>query len=630
MFKSCFIALLLLSVSFAGYAQQHVDLKQVTVQANRLSDFSSGIKTETMDSAQLAHYQNTSLATLLAEQSTVYIKLYSPGGLASSSFRGAGAGHTAVIWNGFNLQSPMHGQIDFSLLPVSTNDKITVQSGGTSTIWGSGAIGGAIVLQNNLSFEKGWQVQVGTSIGSFGNRRYDGLLAWSGKRWSSSLKLFHQQAENNFAYVNPESGSSSVQKLSNSALHSKGFLQENAFKINQKQVLNLRAWWQESDRQIPPTFTQTSSKASQYDASLRLAAEWLYSGQSTGYALRTAVFKEQLNYDDDLSQLHSQNQAHTYLAEAELKHRFNAYHLVHAGINFCAANAVSDGYATAAHQQRYAIFGAYTLKRWKDRSQTTASLRQEGVSNGLSAFTWSLGTQLQVSKKLSLRGNMAKVFRLPTFNDLYWFPGGNASLQPEKGYSEELGLNLDLIKTETTRLSIEGSAFNRNIQNWIIWLPANYYWSPRNLLNVWSRGTETKTVFTKTQGKWAIRAQVLSSYVVSTNEQSKTDGDASVGKQLIYVPIYTCQGTFSATYAACTISYTQTYTGYRYTATDHSDWLTPYSLGNIYAGYQFKYKKIRLQAFLQINNINNTTYQVLAGRPMPGRNYSTGITIAFN
>ena len=87
---------------------------------------------------------------------------------------------------------------------------------------------------------------------------------------------------------------------------------------------------------------------------------------------------------------------------------------------------------------------------------------------------------------------MGKVYRFPTINDLYWSPGGNENLNPENGYSTDLGL-LWTKDLSNTQLYFEPTIYSRWIDNWIIWQPTGTYWSPMNVKKVWNRGIETNS-----------------------------------------------------------------------------------------------------------------------------------------
>ena len=51
----------------------------------------------------LPQQQDGSIADVLSKNSALFIKTYAPGSLATTSMRGMGAQHTAVLWNGINL-----------------------------------------------------------------------------------------------------------------------------------------------------------------------------------------------------------------------------------------------------------------------------------------------------------------------------------------------------------------------------------------------------------------------------------------------------------------------------------------------------------------------------------------------
>jgi len=135
-----------------------ITLPAFEVKSNRLQNFSSGNKIYSIDSIEIAKYLSFSLAELLKGETPIYIKSYGIGALSSSSFRGGNAAQTAVLWNGFNINGASTGQVDFSLIPLFAVNSVSVQHGGSSALWGSGAIGGSIHLKNVLVFNKGFNL----------------------------------------------------------------------------------------------------------------------------------------------------------------------------------------------------------------------------------------------------------------------------------------------------------------------------------------------------------------------------------------------------------------------------------------------------------------------------------------
>ena len=107
-----------------------------------------------VDSLVLENKSTATLSELLIQHSPVFIKTYGPGGVSTASFRGTTASHTLVLWNGFQLNAPTLGQVDFSTIPVFLADDIDLRWGsGTST--NSGGLGGAVNIDNQTGFGKG-------------------------------------------------------------------------------------------------------------------------------------------------------------------------------------------------------------------------------------------------------------------------------------------------------------------------------------------------------------------------------------------------------------------------------------------------------------------------------------------
>ena len=119
-------------------------------------------------------------------------------------------------------------------------------------------------------------------------------------------------------------------------------------------------------------------------------------------------------------------------------------------------------------------------------------------------------------------------------------------------------------------------------------------------------------------------------YVVSTNQKAINPNDASVDKQLIYVPMYSGQAYCSIEFSGFYFSYNHTYTGYRYTSTDNTEYLKPFHMDGIRLSKSIQLKKIKLNLSGQINNLFNAEYQVIQYRPMPLLNYQLGLAIQFN
>lgn len=608
-------------------------LSTVEILAPRQYSFSSGNKTETLDSSVLARYSNSNLADLLANESQVFIKSYGLGSVATSSFRGAGASHTAVLWNGFNIQSPMLAQLDISLIPVNFLNNVKLQYGSAGALWGTGAVGGTIHLNNKTDFDTGIKASANIGFGSFGDKQQQLSAGISKKRWASELKLFNHTAKNDFPFINTAQYGKPEQKQNNAELAQHGLLQENYFLINKRQKLNTRFWYQYSDRNVPPTMTQNISIANQQDRLYRITTEWQRTGERMELLARAAYFDEYIYFNDSTISEHSKSRSKAIITEAEGHFRILKTDMLNIGINNTYNEAITRDYANTQTQNRISLFVNYKLYNKRNTWNVVASARQEFVQSKAVPFVASLGFEGKLLNYFILKSNAAKHYRLPSFNDLYWVgqgAKGNALLQPESGWTEEVSL---VHKHSFKNLLWEAgaTAFNRTIDNWIMWIPNQLnIWSPENVVQVWSRGLEYKLSTAYTKGRFKTQVTGMYNYILSTNEKLTTSNTTTLNKQLIYVPIQNAQGSISLSYRTTTITYTQVYTGYRYTTSDNKKYLKPYSIGNVTIAQLVTLNKTQLKLYVQLNNVWQETYQVIEYRAMPLFNYQFGLAIYFS
>jgi iron complex outermembrane receptor protein len=381
---------------------------------------------------------------------------------------------------------------------------------------------------------------------------------------------------------------------------------------------------------VPPILLQDVGTDHQHDRALRTTAEWRRTGDKVTSFVRAAWFNEELWWYGSGADSAAYSRSRTLVTEGEMRFRRGESHLFGIGVHGTFAEAVADGYSAGRRQDRAALFASYRFRPRGGRFTGTASIHQEMADGSPVPFTWSAGGEYRLRPALTAKTNVSRLFRLPTLNDLYWTPGGDPDLLPESGYGGELGVALKYGSGERFGVEAELTTYQRTMDNWIIWLPAGSYWSPQNLMQVWSRGIEFRGEATGRVGQVQVTVGVMTNYTVSTNERAKSANDASVDKQLIYVPMYSGHARLGLAYKELSITGLTSYTGYRYTSTDNRSYLEPYWLSNAWLAYRLRPMKrytVSLQA--QCNNIFAAEYQVMLNRPMPLRSYQLGISVRF-
>ena len=623
--------LLLLVTLSPAYAQQKTDsLKEVKVKTKhkisadtRLNDFSPGQKIKTIDSNTLHQYQLQSMASLLAQQVPVFVKTYGFNGLSTLNFRGSSSAQSAVLWNGIPISNAALGIADVSTLPVVFMNKVNVVYGGSSALWGSGNVGGALLLENETPvFDSGHKdLSFGGGLGSF--NQYIGNIkgSISNRRWYFSANIFAQSAQNNFPCTN---GSGAKTNMPNSALKSDAAMVQAAYKISTQNIISFSAWYQRYDRQIPPALFEPSSVQHETDGSLRLLLDWTKQNTNSKWYAKSSFIQDNSHYRDEDVQLSTYNTAYQYYQEIGWKAQMHQYGqlLLFMPVQISWMQVQSQ----TKEQDRVALAAAYDLKELHNRLDIALNARAETI-DGKGILMPGADASYAITHWLAVRANAQRTYRTPTLNELYYAPGGNPGLKPEQGWNEDAGYT---VKINAGHFAIchDVSVFTRDIHDWILWL-GGAIWTPHNIAEVHSRGVETENNIVYTIGKWRLHVGVNTSYILATTVSSYIYNDGSVGRQLPYTPRYSVQADAGFDYKRFSFNYNHTYTGYRFTTIDESEYILPYQTGNVQLMYNTMVGHHSLQLSAQCNNIWNEQYQVVAFRPMPGINWLMGFRIGI-
>ena len=596
----------------------------IWIQSDRWQLLGLGHKAEIIDSAVQAAYQGANLADLLMLESDVFIKSYGLGSLATPSFRGGGASHTALIWNGFNLQSPMNGQRDLSLPMMSQQDQIRIQSGGSAALFGSGAVGGAIHLNQHPDFNHGLSVAATQHAGSFGQLSSNLSASYGNSGFSSNSSVFHRQAKNDFLLPN------GLNRQPNAALSQQGVQQHFAFIPNAHQMIQVWGNWQQSFREIPPPLTSHSSEATQEDESLWLAAAWTRVWHSSTLNMRSGWFRDVLLFRDPSASIDALSQSQTFIQEAEFQHRISRNHSINLGVNLTQQLATADGYEGQAFTQtRPAILISHILSQKGKPYILTSSLRMEMNGTTLLPPTPSVSWAQWILPGLKLRSQVGRTYRLPTFNDLYWSPGGNPDLLPESGWNGDAGIEYHQT-LGTGKLKAELTGYQQLIDNWILWKPRASFWSPENVRTVWSRGLESSLNIR--QQLFGLQSSLSTAYTFTqaTITEVASARNRSLNQQLIYTPLHQSRIRFRIEGSSWYAMYSHAFIGKVFTTSDNSRFLPGYGLGAIAAGYTTTLKTVTIRTSLRLDNVWNFSYQVIENRAMPGRSGSLSLTIQYH
>ena len=583
-------------------------------------------KKQILDSSILDHYQSGKLSDMLLNETPVFVKSYGSGSLASLSIRGTGASHTQLFWNGISITSPILGQNDFSLLPVTTFDEAEIHYGLSSLEDGSGGLGGALQLNNSENWNNKLKGVINIGLASFGNYSGNGRVDVGNEKFQLQSGFSANSAKNNFEYINIAVEGNPKEKQENGELAQFNFFQNLYYKANQSNTISLKYNYLNSDRNLPKLVTSEQSVQNLKDDSFRSLLEWSRIKSKSLLSLKFAYLYERLRYTDSLSDVNTKFEINSVRSQVKYKYDLLGW-FIQATFNADLDNAISTNYSDEIAQSK--LSGMVSVrKKVAERLLFHGLVREDFISSNISPLQPSLGLNYEVLKGMYIKLNGARSFRYPALNELYWNGDGsigNLDLLPESGWNGESGLMIQKSIKELITVSTEITGFYSKIENWILWTPdtiSGSFWTTENKQKVENKGFETSLSIKYKSKGLRLDANMFYTYASSIDEETR--------KQLIYVPVHSYKLNFSAVYRKFEAKFNYNFTDRRYIATDNNWYMPNYSLSSLSIGKQVTLNKNKLLVRFSIHNLFNRQYQAIAWRPMPGRNYVLTLRYDFN
>ncbi len=591
-------------------AQQNpIVLDEVAVSDAQLKKYSQSQSVVVLNDSVLQKNQS-SLSSLLNYNSVIYFKETGAGMVSSPSFRGTTASQTAVVWNGININSQLLGQTDFNTVTTSDYNSVAVRSGGGSIIYGSGAVGGSIHLNNDITFKKEFSNTIQANYGSFNTLGLHYGVKFSNEKFVSQIGALRNNSDNDYEYLGSDL------KNENGQFYNTTYTANFGYKINSNNYLKFFNQVFDGQRHFSlasPSDTKTKYK----DFNTRNLLEWSTYFSKFISKVKLAYLTEKYHYYENIS-----NPDYFF---GKVQTGIIKYDLEYAATEKMTFNTVVDytqnnGNGSDIQKGKRQIGSASLLMKHfvNEWWRYEASIRKETTNNYESPILFAIGSSFAVSKHYKLKANFSRNFRIPTFNDLYWKGAGNPDLKPESSYQGEIGNELTFGNFQLT-----ATVYHMKIRDMIRWVPGNGgVFSPENTNKVSIFGLETILHWSKTSGKNHLEWNATYAYTNSKNE--------SLSKQLVYVPYHKATTSFGYSYAKFSASFQHLFMGKVFTQTDNNPnrIVDSYYVSNIRADYDFGKKKV-YQFGISVLNLWNQNYESVLDRPMPGRNYAMYLTLKF-
>lgn len=557
------------------------------------------VKKELKDSLQ--QIKSPTVAGSLQNISSAYIKENGRGMVASIALRGTTASQTALVWNGININSQLTGQTDLNTINPQLFEQVSLQLGGGSTLYNSGAIGGSIHLDNALQFNSKKQFFAQYSFGSFNTSNTILKTKYSNDKLAFNFAFSHQSSDNDYEFVGTPIQNTNASFYLNTGNFSLAYL------FNPESVIKFYANFYTGNRRLSPSIGAISN--SKYlDKNYKNLAAWTLNKNNWTSDLKYAFLREEYQFYLDKENI---NYTFGIVNQQIIKWDFKYYFTSKLDVTSILTyqNVVGEGSDIQNPKRDIFDYGLLFHYRIKNFSGLELQFKQEKSTDFQSPFLYSIANYFKVNDLYTFRTQISNNYRMPTFNDMYWNVVGNKNLNPEK--SNQITFNNQL---NYKALKMNFNAFYFDISNMIQWIPnSNGQWQPINNENVISKGFEVDTEIKFKINKHFLLWNFQYSYTQSTSKNTNL--------QLIYVPFHKATTSLNYQIKQFTCSFSGSYNGEVFTSTDNFFTLKPYYLWNSQINYRYKKANISFA----IENITNQFYQNVLNRPLPGRNFTLQI-----
>jgi outer membrane receptor protein involved in Fe transport len=358
-----------------------------------------------------------------------------------------------------------------------------------------------------------------------------------------------------------------------------------------------------------PTLMYIDNTFVQHEVYLSMAHRMAITGSQ---AISSSMRKTEVNWDVNISADYQWNKLDANLANFVFPERNT--------VLVAAATQVDWKYIKA----QASLLGTFVMDKihLPSQSMSTASKQRPQFTPAI-FFSY----QPYLKEQLYLRAFYKRIFRMPTFNDLYYTDVGNIALLPEYTTQYNGGIQYDKAWTQgiCRTVSVKADGYFNQVKNKIVAIPkgdSQYRWQMMNLGYVEIRGCDINASTTLHCGK-EVFLTLAGTYTYQKAQDFTDPGEITYGGQIAYIPWHSCSATMNLTRRGLSVNYAFIYVGERYqnAANIPVNHMMPWYTHDVSISYEFPLKTgQRLHFGVEINNLLNQQYEVVLNYPMPGIN----------
>jgi vitamin B12 transporter len=600
---------------------------------------------------------STTVADAVKIFSGVQLKDYGGiGGLKTINVRSLGSNHSGIFFDGIPITNTQNGEIDLGKYALENIESLALYNGQSDQIFqpaSAFASASALLLKpRNPVFNEGEKshLNVGFRTGSFG--LVNPFMFWQHKvsqRLSGSVSAGWQKAHGRYKFHYINGDRDSLVKRTNSDIDALR-LEAGLYGVfRDSSSWSLKMYNYQSDRGLPGAVIANRINAADRLKERDFFVQSAYERRSGNYQL---MFKSKfahnytrylnpqyLNAEGGLDNRYRQNTLFFSLAN---QYRIKPYWNIALSVDYFRNNLDANLYQFVFPFRQTGLMALATelkFKRINLQSSLLYTAVNERIRSGTSAFhrqqfspSFALSWQPLAESNLRLRVFYKDIFRLPTFNDLYYTLIGNSALQPEFAKQYNMGLTYTkAFKGNLQYFTFHADAYHNKIKDKITAIPtANLFrWSMVNMGKVRINGLDAG-MQTAINLKNDVNVSLNLNYTFQ-DAVDITPDSYYYNKQIPYTPKHSGSALLGLAFNKWAINYNLNYNDIRYSQQENiSENLMPaWVVADLNTSYKFSFNKTEFKIVGEINNIGNKPYTVVYNYPMPGRSFRLTLNMNF-
>lgn len=676
-----FDILLFLAICIGGntplWAQSRLDsiqqLDEVVVTAKSYKEV---IPAQKMDKLTLQSLNSFSVADAIRYFSGIQIKDYGGiGGLKTVNIRSLGTHHVGIFYDGIQLGNAQNGQVDLGKFSLENMEEISLYNGQKSEIFQPakdfGSSGSVYLRSRTPQFAEGKKYNLKATVKGDSFDLIDPSILYEYKfsdRMSASFnaEVINSSGKYKYRYkrVYPNThqvmyDTTAVRQNGDvfstrieAGLYGKipeGFWRIKSYFYHSNKGIPgaiVNNVWKNSQRQTDRnfftqgTFQKSLSRRFDLQANVKYAYDYMnYVNPDTTLMLIDNTFKQQEVYASVASK-YAVNRVWDIALSADMQ--YNVLHSNMDGFVFPRRLTTLVAVATALDLGKVKIQSSLlaTWVRERIRSGNTAQEDSAKAAPDKREFTPAVFLSYKPFKRhdFNIRAFYKQIFRMPTFNDLYYTDIGNIALRPEFTHQYNLGMQYGKTfkRGWISRIDLQADAYYNEVTDKIVAVPkgnGQYRWMMMNLGYVEIRGIDASST-TEFRLPWDILLNLRLTYTYQkaqdfTKRKSDVLQNLTYGGQIPYIPWHSGSVIAGIHWRSWQLNYSFIYVGERYhsSANIREDYEQPWYTHDMALIKNFKVKDTNLRLALEVNNLLAQDYEVVLNYPMPKRNYKLSFTI---